>query len=120
MDLGPSTASDDAGSSTAETPRRTCLLVLGMHRSGTSALARVLSLMGAALPKNLMGPGPGNETGHWEPAQIVQLHDHLLEELGSPWDDWNRIDVAALPPERLARYQSELRQIGRASCRERV
>jgi len=28
---------------------RFCILVLGMHRSGPSALARVISLLGAAL-----------------------------------------------------------------------
>jgi hypothetical protein len=29
---------------------RTCIVVLGMHRSGTGALSRVLSILGAALP----------------------------------------------------------------------
>ena len=33
---------------------RICLLVLGMHRSGTSALTRVLSLLGADLPTTLL------------------------------------------------------------------
>ena len=32
---------------------RTALVVCGMHRSGTSALARVISLLGAELPKGL-------------------------------------------------------------------
>jgi hypothetical protein len=36
------------------TQRRTCVLVLGMHRSGTSALARVLNLLGCDLPKTLI------------------------------------------------------------------
>jgi len=31
------------------------ILILGMHRSGTSALTRVVSLMGAALPKSILG-----------------------------------------------------------------
>jgi hypothetical protein len=64
------------------------LLVLGMHRGGTSALTRVLSLLGAALPKNLTAPEPSNPTGHWEPWDIVSIHDDLLPTAGSRWDDW--------------------------------
>ena len=44
---------------------RTCLFVLGMHRSGTSALTRVLSIAGAKLPASLMDAGKGNNGGHW-------------------------------------------------------
>ena len=57
---------------------RSCILVLGMHRSGTSALARVISLLGAALPKNLMPPLPNdNEVGFWEPRDLWTLHDQM-------------------------------------------
>jgi hypothetical protein len=62
---------------------RTALFVLGMHRSGTSALARMLSLLGASLPRHLNPPGTGNEIGHWEPAAAVQLHDRLLDAAGT-------------------------------------
>ena len=51
--------------------KRICLLVLGMHRSGTSALAHVLNILGATLPKQLVGPGEGNVAGHFEPERIV-------------------------------------------------
>lgn len=77
--------------------RRNCLLVLGMHRSGTSAITRILSLMGAALPQNIMGAGIGNESGHWEPQRLVDLHDRMLAEAGSSWDDWRAFDTTWLP-----------------------
>lgn len=80
--------------------KRTCILVLGMHRSGTSAVTRVVSLMGAALPKNILGAGPGNETGHWEPERLIAYHDQLLGELGSAWHDWSPLDFNKLTPER--------------------
>jgi hypothetical protein len=95
---------------------RICVLVLGMHRSGTSALTRVLSLLGANLPKILIGSGPGNESGHWEPQRIVRLNDRLLSELGSCWDDWSRIDVSQLAPDRIAEYKSELGRLLREDC----
>jgi GT2 family glycosyltransferase len=93
--------------------KRTCILVLGMHRSGTSALTRVLSLLGAALPKNLMPPAPANnEMGFWEPIQLAILHDQMLAEAGSSWDDWRKLDLAAqLPTDRLDHYMSEIRRL---------
>lgn len=92
--------------------KRKCVLILGMHRSGTSALTRVVNLLGAALPKTLLGPGPGNETGHWEPMRLIALHDAMLAEAGSSWDDWRKLDLdRQLPPERLTHYRSEIRRL---------
>ncbi|MEO1660832.1 MAG: hypothetical protein AAFR51_07585 [Pseudomonadota bacterium] len=70
----------------------TFIIVLGMHRSGTSALTRVLNILGAALPEKLLGANHSNVTGHWEPAEIVQLNDQFLNTIGSRWDDWSKID----------------------------
>jgi GT2 family glycosyltransferase/glycosyltransferase involved in cell wall biosynthesis len=63
------------------------LLVLGMHRSGTSALSRVLGLCGFDLGQRLLAAGPGNETGHWEDAFAVDLHERLLAAHGAAWND---------------------------------
>ena len=70
----------------AAPPARQALLVLGMHRSGTSALARVLGLCGAALPRNKMAAAESNELGFWEPQPIVDAHDRFLREAGTGWD----------------------------------
>jgi hypothetical protein len=80
--------------------QRTCIVVLGMHRSGTSALTRVLSILGAALPGDVMGAKPGNETGHWEPEKLVEFHDEILAELDSAWHDWTVLDVSRLTVQR--------------------
>lgn len=99
-------------SSSRELRGRTCLLVLGMHRSGTSAVTRVLSLLGAALPKNLMPPAAGNnEAGFWEPLRLAVLHDQMLAETGSAWDDWRRFNFDALPIERQAYYKTEISRL---------
>jgi hypothetical protein len=63
------------------------VFVLGMGRSGTSALTRVVSLCGAALPELLLGPNPGNPKGHWEPVDGLNLNDELLFRYGSSWYD---------------------------------
>ncbi|MFD1106740.1 hypothetical protein [Sphingobium olei] len=67
------------------------LIILGMHRSGTSALAGTLGKLGPALPADLMGAGIGNDKGHWEPAGVVAVNDRILESAGSHWEDWDRV-----------------------------
>lgn len=63
------------------------LLVLGMHRSGTSALARVLNLLGARLPGDVLGGNRSNPRGHWEPRRVIAINEALLAGLGRRWDD---------------------------------
>ena len=63
------------------------ILVVGMHRSGTSAATRVLNLLGVELGDSLLDPGPGNRLGHWEHREVVALHEALLQGLGMSWDD---------------------------------
>ncbi len=63
------------------------LLLLGMHRSGTSALAGVLRLLGVELGSSLMPPNKFNPRGYWEHQEIVDLHERLLCDLGSHWHD---------------------------------
>ena len=68
--------------------RPRAVMVLGMHRSGTSAFASVLGLLGADLPKSLLPPSETNENGYWESRELVAIHDELLSTGGSKWDDW--------------------------------
>ena len=84
------------------------IVVLGMHRSGTSAITRTLGLLGATLPVHMIGPGIGNQAGHWEPAPLVAIHERMLVEAGSGWDDWRAFDPRALPGERLRAYRDEI------------
>lgn len=79
-----------AGKTTAKTSapaRRQALVVAGMHRSGTSAMARLLSLSGATLPERVMDPGPDNPLGYWEPWEMVALDDEILDAVDSRWDN---------------------------------
>jgi hypothetical protein len=77
--------SNDAHSGTATRP--VALFVLGMGRSGTSALTRVLSLCGATLPVGMMGADEGNQRGYWEPRASLLLNRAILERHGSAWWD---------------------------------
>ena len=59
------------------------LFVLGFGRSGTSALTRVLSLCGAALPPGLLGATSENPRGCWEPRAAIHLNEAILRRHGS-------------------------------------
>ncbi|HKZ11332.1 MAG TPA: hypothetical protein VJL61_11590 [Rhodanobacteraceae bacterium] len=69
------------------------ILVVGMHRSGTSAATRVLNLLGVELGGSLLDPGPGNRLGHWEHREVVAIHEALLRDLGMSWDDTRALPV---------------------------
>lgn len=68
------------------------LLVTGMHRSGTSAMTRVLNLLGCALHDDLIPPNLGNDKGHWEAFPVVALNDQILADAGSFWNDWTALN----------------------------
>ena len=65
-----------------------CIIILGMHRSGTSALSGVLKLLGANLGTNLLeAQDDVNPKGFWEHAAVVELQDKFLFHIHSGWWD---------------------------------
>jgi hypothetical protein len=58
--------------------------VVGMHRSGTSLVARLVNLLGADLgeERDFLAPAADNPAGFWENRFVVQLNDELLSILG--------------------------------------
>ncbi len=64
------------------------MIVLGMHRSGTSSVARLLNMMGAyfAAEGAAMLPTDANPKGYWERNDVVQLNEGILANLGATWD----------------------------------
>jgi peptidoglycan hydrolase CwlO-like protein len=65
--------------------KKTLIVVLGMHRSGTSAITRGLEVLGIDLGHELMPPAPDNETGFFEDREINALNVELLRSLGHNW-----------------------------------
>ena len=90
----------------AQPRHRHAILVLGMHRSGTSALAGMLSLCGASLPATLMPPADYNPRGFFESLAIFRAHQQLLAEWDSSWDDLSPLPEGWLDSS-LGRQQRE-------------
>ena len=79
-----------------------------MHRTGTSAVARVINLLGADISDDLIASSTDNARGYWESERIVQIHEQLLHDLDSSSadplplpDGWMKTPYAFLARERL-------------------
>lgn len=84
--------------------RAPALFVIGMGRSGTSALARVLSLCGAALPLRMLPANQANPTGYWEPLDAVVLNDVFLRTCATSWFDAG-LTLPTVPPDEIVRRE---------------
>lgn len=66
--------------------QRLLVLVLGMHRSGTSVMARGLAALGIRLGDRLIPAHPCNPKGFFEDMDINVRNDLLLRALGAGWE----------------------------------
>src|SRR5581483_8101878 len=84
----------------AERTRLSVICIVGMHRSGTSMITRLLNLCGVYLgpESDLLEAHPdGNAEGFWENTRFMRINEALLTQLAGSWDvppllphDWQR------------------------------
>jgi len=90
--------------------KRSIVLVVGFHRSGTSAITRVLNILGAQLPHKLLKPVVGNnELGFWESETIVKIHERILNSLGINWHSLKLIPTDWISSKEATNYVEELK-----------
>lgn len=90
---------------------RHAILVLGMHRSGTSALTGMLGGLGAALPADPMPATADNPSGYWESRGIARLNNRLLESAGTRWNDDAPVPPGWFTDPARARDREEARRV---------
>ncbi|EGO97012.1 sulfotransferase family protein [Acidiphilium sp. PM] len=81
------------------------VFVLGMHRSGTSATAGVLHYAGIDFGNRLLPGRADNPKGYFEHEVVWEIHETLLNDLGSGWDDIRPLPSGWLDTD-AARYAS--------------
>ncbi len=87
------------------------LLVVGMHRSGTSLVTELLHHLGAAAGDDLLGAQPGvNEHGFWEHRELVAIDEALLARLGRPWWDFRPLPARWWENPALGELQARARR----------
>jgi hypothetical protein len=83
------------------------VVVVGMHRSGTSAIVRGLAALSVYLGNDFLDAQPENPTGYWEDRGIVELDERVLKALRLRWDDTTSIDPRRLGGWRMWRLRRE-------------
>jgi glycosyltransferase involved in cell wall biosynthesis len=89
------------------------LFVLGMHRSGTSGVTRLLNMAGAYFGPEGMSNGAdeGNPRGYWERRDVRAECDGLLKESGFDWWKLAGFSLDAIPEGVRARHLGALQRI---------
>lgn len=94
-----------------DAPVRHLAVVLGMHRSGTSALGGILSHLGCDQPKSPMPANENNPKGYFESLKVYQLNDEILRAVQSSWRDWREISPAWLASAQGQAYLPRARDV---------
>jgi len=63
------------------------IIIIGMHRSGTSLTASICQDLGVNIGTKLMGANESNPAGHFENIEFVMFHDKILKQAGGSWDN---------------------------------
>lgn len=100
--------------------RQRMIVILGMHRSGTSAITRGLQVLGVDLGSNLMGPAASiNEKGFYEDVDFNQLNVELLTALHSDWHAFSPIPAAAFEQKHLEPFKLRAADLIRAKVKNK-
>ena len=94
-------------------PSRSTLFVLGMHRSGTSALTGALKLFGAWVGEEseLTEANIENPKGFWERRDMRQVCDSLLHSAGTAWWNIAQFNPQAIPADILKGQRQSFKRI---------
>ena len=95
------------------------IIVLGMHRSGTSVVARLLNMMGAyfapekiTIPEKAALPlTEANPKGYWERWDVLILNENILKALELTWDNISDFNSKKITPEIHSQFESSIREI---------
>src|SRR5262245_25912060 len=94
-------------------PRGRVICVLGMHRSGTSLVARMLNLLGVHLGpgERVLTAGADNPKGYWEYRPFVDIDDEILARFGGRWDEPPTLPPSWPEDPRLADLRDRARRL---------
>ncbi|WP_156954494.1 sulfotransferase family protein [Paraburkholderia acidipaludis] len=99
----------------------TLIVVLGMHRGGTSAINRAMVTLGADLGDHLGTPKAGeNDKGFFEDLDIVEINEQILAAAHSKWHTLAPVDFGRIDPAKLAALRMKAASVLRERCRNRT
>lgn len=90
-------------------PKRKVVLILGMHRSGTSALSELLIALGCDGPATPMPAADENPRGFFESFPLFKQHEALLASAGSSWNDYRPFPASWLSSPKADEFRERIR-----------
>jgi hypothetical protein len=84
------------------------VIILGMHRSGTSALGGALEPLGLTVGKSVMPPKEENPRGFYENNSLMEFHDKFLKSIRSHWRDITPVAQERFQGVAARRFQGKL------------
>lgn len=99
----------------------TLVVVLGMHRSGTSVITRAMETMGAEFGDNLMPPVPGvNDKGFFEDLDIYAINQEILSLAGADWHSLAPIEFGKIDEVSLQAIRVRATELLAKKCRSKI
>lgn len=99
------------GTTSHDPKRKVAVLVLGMHRSGTSMLGGILDRLECRGPKSMLPASEWNPKGYFESSEVVKLNDAILGSLGLRWDDWQAVDQGWQDAPRFVEFRKRISEV---------
>ncbi len=68
--------------------KNTVICVLGMHRSGTSMLMRLLNICGICIgeERDMVSATNSNKKGYWEHKKVLKINEEILKIFDGQWE----------------------------------
>ena len=84
------------------------VVILGMHRSGTSMVSGMLERLGIDMGEDQPGRQFSNPLGHYEDGEFLELNELILAHAGGSWDNPPSADLIS---DQAQVFEDRLRQI---------
>jgi glycosyltransferase involved in cell wall biosynthesis len=86
------------------------IIILGMHRSGTSLISGLISILGAYPGDNLMKPTEDNPKGYYENNSVYLLNKRILDENNTNWDNYS-FSCEDIKPDKFIGYIGNAKKV---------
>ncbi|MCB0487326.1 MAG: glycosyltransferase [Cyclobacteriaceae bacterium] len=89
------------------------IVVLGMHRSGTSVVSRILNLMGIYFGAEGSSTSANDENpkGFWERQDVRNLNDYILQSNGLDWYKISEYSLEKFSSESIHEFESKAKKL---------
>ncbi|MGN6646860.1 MAG: sulfotransferase family protein [Cytophaga sp.] len=87
-----------------------CLIIVGMHRSGTSFTTSLLQKAGLDIGDKLLRASVGNDLGHFENEDFLTFHKQVLTQQHLNADGWSLNTVQSLNPTQKKELESIIKK----------